>query len=256
MSSASAPWKSEDWLRQKYCAENMTIQEIADHADTSFDTIRYYKDKFDIEGRPNGVSQQILDATKSDLETLYWDEQKSLGDIGEHYDCSGVRVLKKMKTLGVERREGDDKPDHPWQDKETLEAMVDQHGNNATKLADEMGASRSTVSKWLREFGIKTIPHPTEQPPSYRTHISGHEVVRTKIDQQQHTAFVHRLVAVADGKLTPEEFINSEKNVHHKNGVPWDNRPENLEVMTKSEHHKHHYQEIPKNDSGQFTTRG
>lgn len=30
------------------------------------------------------------------------------------------------------------------------------------------------------------------------------------------------------------------KVVHHKNGIPWDDRPSNIELMTQSEHMSHH----------------
>lgn len=46
----------------------------------------------------------------------------------------------------------------------------------------------------------------------------------------------HRLVMeqILGRHLEPSE------HVHHINCVKWDNRPENLEVMDKSEHHLHH----------------
>jgi len=47
---------------------------------------------------------------------------------------------------------------------------------------------------------------------------------------------VHRLLAVAE-----YGYENVCDNViHHKNGIRWDNRPDNIEVMTRSEHSKLH----------------
>lgn len=52
--------------------------------------------------------------------------------------------------------------------------------------------------------------------------------------------YVHRLVAVAEHGF--DDVSNA--IVHHKNGVPWDNRPENLEVMTQSEHVRRHHKKL------------
>lgn len=45
---------------------------------------------------------------------------------------------------------------------------------------------------------------------------------------------IHRLVAVAEHGI---EAVKG-KHIHHKNGVKWDNRPENLEPLSNSEHQK------------------
>jgi hypothetical protein len=45
---------------------------------------------------------------------------------------------------------------------------------------------------------------------------------------------IHRLVAVAEYGI---EAV-SDRQVHHINGIPWDNRPENLLPLTESEHQR------------------
>lgn len=47
---------------------------------------------------------------------------------------------------------------------------------------------------------------------------------------------VHRLVA--EKKI--KRYLNSNEVAHHKNEIKTDNRPSNIQVMTKSEHGKHH----------------
>jgi hypothetical protein len=49
---------------------------------------------------------------------------------------------------------------------------------------------------------------------------------------------VHRLLAVAEFGADAV----ADKVVHHKNGIPWDNRPDNIELLDRAEHSRHHRQ--------------
>lgn len=54
--------------------------------------------------------------------------------------------------------------------------------------------------------------------------------------QSNDTVLVHRLLAVSENGIDAVK----DKHVHHKNGVPWDNRPKNIEVLSEAEHKSKH----------------
>lgn len=61
---------------------------------------------------------------------------------------------------------------------------------------------------------------------------------------------------VAEHRLVAEKmigrFLKDDEVVHHINRIKTDNREENLQVMTKSEHIKLHQSERKRNKNGQF----
>lgn len=53
------------------------------------------------------------------------------------------------------------------------------------------------------------------------------------IDYSQNYVAVHRLLAVAEHGF---DAVGPDVDVHHSNGVPWDNRPSNIELIDKGKH--------------------
>jgi hypothetical protein len=73
-------------------------------------------------------------------------------------------------------------------------------------------------------------PTPTAEPRRYRT-TDGYWRLRWKIGPGQYVERLEHRAVVSPG---PGEVV------HHKNGDPLDNRPENLERLTPSAHMHHH----------------
>ena len=61
---------------------------------------------------------------------------------------------------------------------------------------------------------------------------------------------------IAEHRLILEDkigrFLTNDEVAHHKNGDKQDNRPENLELMTFSEHSSHHTKERLRNERKEF----
>jgi predicted DNA-binding protein YlxM (UPF0122 family) len=196
------PYKTEDELRELYHSEGLTIQEIADRFDTTFDSVRYYKRKYDIDGRPKGVSVKAWNLTEQDLRTLYEKERLTIEEIADQHDCSRTYIRNRMKEWDIERNRKGRRKRH-------ASIQTSEEGYEIIMASDGRGRSPDT-------------------------------------------ARVHQLVAIANGASPKDVFSGGSYHCHHKNRIPWDNRPGNVELLTESEHHEEHASEIDRNETGDF----
>jgi len=75
----------------------------------------------------------------------------------------------------------------------------------------------------------------------FETRPDGYERWRCRDPDGTHRAvYVHQLAAVADGADPKEVFSNGTFQVHHQDGIGWNNDPANLEVIDAYSHgHRH-----------------
>lgn len=131
----------------------------------------------------------------------------------------------------------------PWRDAETLSELYHDDGLSIREVAEELDCSKFTVNNWMEKLGvdrrdrIEAVTRAVRRRPAvFRTDERGYEVWRTEDDGHNRKVKVHRLLAVAEHGV---EALDGTV-VHHKNEIPWDNRPENLELMTAEEHIREH----------------
>lgn len=129
----------------------------------------------------------------------------------------------------------------PWTNEEFLRELYHGQTMTATAIANYWDCAQSTISNWLDNHGIEkrsrseamSIGYGTYRKIPFQTRYNGYEQwyhARRSID-------VHRLLAVAEYGV--EEVAGA--YVHHKNRIPWDNRPENIEVFQENgEHSRQH----------------
>jgi hypothetical protein len=112
------------------------------------------------------------------------------------------------------------------------------------EIAKEAGAAGGgTIREWMDNYGIEkrkkgdAIRHKLATiHPTFFTNKKGYETVCGRHSDEIYR--LHRLVMIAEHGVDAV----ADMDVHHKNEIPWDNRPENLELLTKSEHTKLHQQ--------------
>lgn len=134
----------------------------------------------------------------------------------------------------------------PWRDEKLMRRMYEEEKLSTAQIAEKLDCAQSTVRNWLKRHGVKirsisegiTIRHGNEfQVPLNTSMDHGHEVWWTSATDGGTTVYHHRLLAVSEYGL---DAIRG-KSVHHANEIPWDNRPENLELVSRRQHNNRHY---------------
>lgn len=182
---------------------------------------------------------------KESLKELYIHNDMSVNEIAERFDCNRHTITKWRKKFDLSKEK-------PWRDAEKITEKYVNQNKSIHDIADEWGCDAATISNWLDRHGIDIRDDGLERahkvnrqgPANFYTHKMGYEFVKSGGDAVLH----HRLLAML--KFDFEAVANSE--VHHKNGVKWDNRLENIELKDKDEHAAIHYDEREINEKGQF----
>lgn len=133
-------------------------------------------------------------------------------------------------------------------DPEVLQKLYHEKNYSLEKIGELCNVHRQTVYYWMKKHGIERADRQKrveiakkKRPTYYGMDDGGYEVWRTYLGKGEYRARlpVHRLMAVA--KYGISEVKN--KVVHHRNGIPWDNRYDNIEIMTDKNHKKLHAKE-------------
>jgi transposase len=180
---------------------------------------------------------------------LYHGEVLTLAEVADVVNASVGTVTRWMDKFGIERRgPRERKVAHPkLLDEDWIREKYHGEGMSISDISDHLGVSRMPVWRALNRYDIESHPDDYRSwnlHPSFRMHQQGYMLAYSSYrdengDKKQDELRIHRLVAVAECGMDAV----AGNVVHHKNGIPWDNRPENLEVMEKSEHVKHHFEE-------------
>lgn len=138
-----------------------------------------------------------------------------------------------------------------WRDEAELRSEYTENEKSQQTIADEWGCGRNTIYRWLKRHGIPRRDSTGGQAQNrveyayYRTEThgnGGYEKVgsyNSERNQMDWTS-VHQLIAIANGADPSLVFSNGDFQCHHRSGIPWDNRPDNIELLTRSQHQRTH----------------
>jgi hypothetical protein len=129
-----------------------------------------------------------------------------------------------------------------YRDGETLRELYHDEEMTIPEIADEFGVADSTIFRWIERNGIETRKRGTGKASYVPFDIDGHGYERWKDKDlgNDTTVRVHQLLAISCG-ASPYHLFGGDNHIHHQNEIPWDNRPENIEVVTPSEHGHRHF---------------
>jgi transposase len=192
------------------------------------------------------------------LREKYHGEVMTLKEIGELCGVSRPTISDWLDRHGIDKRTQKEtqrlRNAGKHSDREWLAEQYHGKGRTLKDIAAECDVDAVTIMNWMERHEIprRDAPqHKREEPANHIFAPSGYERVASKIDGKFKQAKVHQLIAIANG-ANPHKLFGGDYHVHHKNGVKWDNRPENLEVLTQEAHDKLHAAERDRAATGEW----
>lgn len=222
----------QDALWQMYWVDGLSLRDIADRLGVSSATILRRMEEFGIGRR----TQKPDPIPKAELANLRGEQGLTELEIAEELNCKRSKVRYWLKRYDIQ---------HPLKQltPEILRRLYWEDGMKISEIADEFSISEEPIRRRMEDYNIErrsSADYKWVNRASFGHDTRGYERWTATNGKYEKDRFrVHRLAAVA--WFGVDKVAGSV--VHHKNGITWDNREENLEVMSASDHAKLHAEE-------------
>jgi transposase-like protein/predicted DNA-binding protein YlxM (UPF0122 family) len=185
---------------------------------------------------------------------LYEEEGYTFAEMGDLLGCSDGVISNWMTKHRADRlRDELDVEitgEHPHRDEDLLRTLYYEEELSTPEVAAVLDCSTGAVTDWMDRHGIEKRSLADAQSIKkggrsdlyvYTNTGKGYERFKSHDDVVLH----HRLLAVAYYGLDAVR----EMQIHHKNRIHWDNRPENIELIEAGDHSIIHSQKMDWLDS-------
>jgi transposase-like protein len=199
--------------------------------------------------------------TKEVIEHLYYTQELTLEECCQELGIKSPITLRKwMKALGIKTRDVNKLNSLEYklgltenELKAKLETMYYKENKSLNKIATEFDVTRTVISRRFEKYRIKkldpmaakTVFGSGENHGNWkggRIVQNGYYMVRCPEHPKARLGYVYEHRLVMERHLG--RYLKKDEIVHHKNRNKQDNRLENLEVLTPSEHNKVHRKEL------------
>jgi len=174
------------------------------------------------------------------LRELYLEQDLTSQEVADELGCAKSTVLRWLNKHGIEKTQFQ-AVNPVSRSPEEIESMYYDDKKTIYDIAELEGCSSTAVQHFFEHHDIETdqgmYRGGRTNYATYYTDGDGYERWNTTVKGDHYHCLVHRLMAVAEYGF---EALDS-CVVHHNTRIPWDNRLENIEVVSQSEHMKEHH---------------
>jgi transposase len=175
--------------------------------------------------------------SKDWLHDQYIVQGKGMSQIAKQEDTSPATIHDWIGRHGIEARRKELPENHAINMESKLRELHHDKEWNVNQIAKEFDVSRDAVKNRLNRFDIERQHYAAERcghGAFFYTTKKGYEKCGASNSLESTTVRFHKLHACLNHH--PHKVFQPDASIHHKNRVPWDNRIENLELLTNQEH--------------------
>ena len=174
----------------------------------------------------------------------------------ESNESTGVQEPRNESCIDIEQ-------ERAYRNADVLHRLYHTESLSLHDMADKLDCDAETIRRWMKHHDIERRDRAEAMRGANRKERAtviinkyGYEIAAAYSRQRESVEKVriHRLIAVAQHGF--EAVVGMD--VHHDNGIKWDNRPGNLEVLSPEKHLEIHAErgdfQRPRNDKGEFVS--